>query len=127
MSFITDQEADQHPPVVATINVLTLAAATASVAQLAVSNGGTTLPGARPRFVTFVCDQVFGITFGVGGNAAGPADPVIASTAGDSRTMVYPANTPVRFRIDPAHRFFKAISTPGGTLRWYESEGPRTI
>lgn len=122
--FISDQDADNHPPAQGTITALTLAAGIASASQLSVNN-----IGGRPQFVTFACDQVFYLTMGLGGAAAGPADPVIATTGtGAGVTMgPYPANTMIRLRIPAVHRYFKAISASAGTLRWYVSEGDRTI
>lgn len=122
--FISDQESDIHPPVQGIITALALVANTASASQQSVSNAS-----GRPQFVTFACDQVFYLTMGLGGAAAGPADPVIATTGtGAGVTMgPYPANTMIRLRIPPAHRYFKAISAANATLRWYVSEGDRTI
>lgn len=126
--FISDQDSDLHPPAQGIITALALAAGVASTSQLSVSNGGTGTAN-RPQFVTFACDQTFYLTMGLGGLSAGPTDPVIATVgAGLGVTMgPYPANTMIRLRIPPAHRYFKAISASVGTLRWYVSEGDRTI
>lgn len=126
--FISDQDSDLHPPAQGIITALALAAGVASTSQLSVSNGGTGTSN-RSQFVTFACDQVFYLTMGLGGGAGGPVDPVIATVGtGAGVTMgPYPANTMIRLRIPPAHRYFKVISAAVGTFRWYVSEGDRTI
>jgi hypothetical protein len=96
-----------HPPAIA------LAANTACVET---DTGVTELTVAtRPQFITLICDQAFYFVFGVAGMDA----PTVAATPGP-----FSAGVPYSFRISKLERYFRAISTPASSLRWWLSSGP---
>lgn len=99
------------PPEEGNISVLSLSADTASAAQdLLASNI------AQTHMVTFVCNEVFYLTFST--DKASVTDPDITATSGDGRTWLCPANTPISFKIGVRNRYFKAISASACYLRW---------
>ena len=104
------------------IKVLTLTAATASSAQ------DSELSTAGRRYMTAVADAEWYILFSSNGKSdttSLPA-PVIATT-GVTTTLdgrcwgPIPAGTEFHRELSPDERYFRAISTAGGILRWYLS------
>jgi hypothetical protein len=39
----------------------------------------------------------------------------------------FASGTQVPFRVNVTQRYFRVISTPGGTLKWYRSNGPGEV
>lgn len=112
------------PPKAGKINVLTLAAATASTAQDSDQLASGT------RYLTAVCNAEWYILFTSNGKSDStslPA-PVIATTGVDATVdgrCWGPIAAGVEFHreLTPDDRYFRAISTAGGVLRWYLSSG----
>lgn len=119
MTTAEQQAADFRAPRQGQITVVALSANTASPAQ----DTGLGVTASPTGFVTIGCNEPFFVTFGPSDSLAAPD---IAATTGDGRTMgPFAANAPVSLRVDPASRYFRAISASASTLRWYVSSGSR--
>ena len=110
------QDSDILPPQVGLVVLTTLAAATASAA-IDTGTDGTT-EAKRSRFITMTCNADWNVVFSVDGTST-ITDPVVATAT----CFPVAANTWVCFRVNPAQRYFKAISTAGGALKHYISSG----
>ena len=111
------QDSDYSPPIDGGTNLVTLVAATASAATDTGVTGATVLLG--PQFITFSCTADWSLVMSKDGSST-ITTPVVATAT----CFPYLANTPVSLRITPTNRYFKAISTGGGALKWYLSSGP---
>ena len=111
------QDSDILPPQDGLVQLLTLAAATASNATDTGIDGTTETK--RSRFITMCCNADWNVVFSVDGTSTITA-PVVATAT----CFPVAANVWVNFRVNPLQRYFKAISTAGGALKWYISSGP---
>lgn len=123
MSSIADHVS---PPKAGGTKVLELVAATASTAQ----DGGNALQARR--FLTAVCDAEWYVLFTSDGTDAEESLPApdIAATGVDDTIDgrcwgPIAAGQEFHRELGPGERYFRAISTEGGLLRWYLSSGPR--
>ena len=115
---ILREDADILPPMQDAISQVTLTAATATAAQDTGVTGATNALG--PQFVTFMSTAEFYIVFSKDGTSTITTPVVTTATC----MGPFPAAVSVDFRVTPQQRYFRAISTPGGTLKWYLSNGP---
>ena len=115
---ILREDADILPPMQDAISQVTLTAATATAAQDTGVTGATNALG--PQFVTFMSTAEFYIVFSKDGTSTITTPVVTTATC----MGPFPANMSVDFRVTPQQRYFRAISTPGGILKWYFSNGP---
>ena len=115
---ILREDADILPPMQDAIFQVSMTAATATAAQDTGITGATIALG--PQFVTFMSTSEFFIVFSKDGTSTITAPVVSTATC----MGPYPAGMSVDFRVTPTQRYFRAISTPGGTLKWYLSTGP---
>jgi hypothetical protein len=112
------QDSDILPPQEGKHNHLALAAATASAVQDTGVTGASVALG--PQFITLIGNCEWYITFSDDGvNTI--VDPVVATA---TCMGPYAAGLQVPYRVNPNQRYFKAISTAGGVLKWYLSSGP---
>lgn len=114
---ILREDADVLPPQQDAVSQVTLTAATATAAQDTGVTGATIALG--PQFVTFMSTAEFYIVFSKDGTSTITAPVVTTATCFGP----FPAGVQVPFRVTPTQRYFRAISTPGGTLKWYRSNG----
>ena len=115
---ILREDADILPPMQDAISQVTLTAATATAAQDTGVTGATNALG--PQFVTFMSTAEFYIVFSKDGTSTITTPVVTTATC----MGPFPTAVSVDFRVTPQQRYFRAISTPGGTLKWYLSNGP---
>lgn len=118
---ILREDADILPPEQDAISQVTMTAATATAAQDTGVTGATNALG--PQFVTFLSTAEFFIVFSKDGTSTITTPVVTTATCFGP----YPAGASVNFRVTPTQRYFRAISTPGGTLKWYRSNGPGVL
>jgi hypothetical protein len=118
---ILREDADVLPPMQDAISQVTMTAATATAAQDTGVTGATNALG--PQFVTFMSTAEFFIVFSKDGTSTITTPVVSTATCFGP----YAAGTSVNFRVTPTQRYFRAISTPGGTLKWYLSTGPGVL
>lgn len=118
---ILREDADVLPPEQDAVSQVTLTAATATAAQDTGVTGATIALG--PQFVTFMSTAEFYIVFSKDGTSTITAPVVTTATCFGP----FPAGVQVPFRVSPTQRYFRAISTPGGTLKWYRSTGPGVV
>lgn len=118
---ILREDADVLPPEQDAISQVTLTAATATAAQDTGVTGATLALG--PQFVTFMSTAEFYIVFSKDGTSTITTPVVTTATCFGP----FPAGVQVPFRVTPTQRYFRAISTPGGTLKWYRSTGPGVL
>lgn len=111
------QDSDILPPQEGLISQVTLVAATASAAQDTGIDGSTVAK--RSAFVSLCGTAEWYIAFSSDG-AATVTTPVVATA---TCFGPYAAGVVVPFRVNPLQRYFMAISTPGGILKWYVSSG----
>ena len=112
------QDSDILPPQDGLISQVTLTAATATAATDTGITEATIALGVQ--FVTFMATAEFYIVHSVDGTSTVTAPVVTTATCFGP----YPAGVPVNFRVSKLQRYFRAISTPGGILKWYLSSGP---
>ena len=112
------QDSDILPPQDGLVSQVTLTAATATSAQDTGITEATVALGTQ--FVTFLSTAEFYIVHSVNGTSTITAPVVATATC----MGPYPASIPVSYRVSKAQRYFRAISTPGGILKWYLSSGP---
>lgn len=112
------QDSDILPPQMGLISQIILGAATACDAQDTGVTEATVALGVQ--FVTLMSTAEFYIVFSVDGTST--ITVPVAATA--TSFGPYPAGVPVNFRVSKLQRYFRAISTPGGILKWYLSSGP---
>lgn len=116
--FAVLQDSDVLPPQEGKHNHLTLVGATASAAQDTGVTGATVALG--PQFITFIGNAEWYITFSDDG-----ANTVTTPAVATATCMgPYASGLVVSFRVNPPQRYFMAISTAGGALKWYISSGP---
>ena len=108
------QDSDILPPQEGKHNHLALVAATASTAQDTGITGATNALG--PTFITMSCNADWNVVFSMDGTSTVTV-PVVATAT----CWPVAANTSVSFRVSPLQRYFRAISTAGGALKWYLS------
>ena len=118
---ILREDADVLPPEQDAVSQVTLTAATATAAQDTGVTGATIALG--PQFVTFMSTAEFYIVFSKDGTSTITTPVVTTATCFGP----FPAGVQVPFRVTPTQRYFRAISTPGGTLKWYRSTGPGVL
>jgi len=118
---ILREDADVLPPEQDAVSQVTLTAATATAAQDTGVTGATIALG--PQFVTFMSTAEFYIVFSKDGTSTITTPVVTTATCFGP----FPAGVQVPFRVTPTQRYFRAISTPGGTLKWYRSTGPGVV
>jgi len=96
-----------------------------SISAIAITTSASTAQdtsvSAEPRYVTFISDVAFYITFGNNGLNVGPTDPDGSAVSGNGRTWLVPASTQLNVLVTKTQRYFKARGTGSGTLRWYQS------
>jgi len=118
---IVREDADILPPMQDAISQVTLTAATATAAQDTGITGATNALG--PQFVTFMSTAEFYIVFSKDGTSTITTPVVTTATC----MGPFSAGVSVDFRVTPQQRYFRAISTPGGILKWYLSNGPGVL
>ena len=118
---ILREDADILPPEQDAISQVTMTAATATAAQDTGVTGATNALG--PQFVTFCSTAEFFIVFSKDGTSTITAPVVTTATCFGP----FPSSVQVPFRVTPTQRYFRVISTPGGTLKWYRSSGPGVL
>jgi len=109
------QDSDFSPPIDGGINLVTLAAATASAA----TDTGVGDTVTKPQFITMSCNADWNVVFSKDGT-----DTITAPVVATATCFPVAANAWISLRITPTNRYFKAISTAGGALKWYLSSGP---
>ena len=112
----TQQALDVSAPLSGAVPQITMLAATAFAATDTGVDGSAT--GVPPQYFTWLSPVEFYIIFGP---TSGLAAPVIGAA---SAWGPIPAGVPADFRVDTARRFFRVISTAGGSLVWRASSGP---
>ena len=115
------EDADILPPMDGSIGQVTMVAATATAAQDTGVTGATIALGSQ--FVTFMSTAEFYIVFSNAGTSSITAPVVTTATCWGP----FASGTQVPFRVNPTQRYFRVISTPGGTLKWYRSNGPGEV
>lgn len=115
------EDADILPPMDGAISQVTMTAATATAAQDTGVTGASIALGSQ--FVTFMSTAEFYIVFSNNGTSTITTPVVTTATC----LGPFPAGVQVPFRVNPTQRYFRAISTPGGTLKWYRSNGPGEV
>ena len=118
---ILREDADILPPEQDAISQVTMTAATATVAQDTGVTGATMALG--PQFVTFCATAEFFIVISKDGTSTITVPVVTTATCFGP----FPSSVQVPFRVTPTQRYFRVISTPGGTLKWYRSSGPGVL
>jgi hypothetical protein len=118
---ILREDADILPPMDGSISQVTMVAATATAAQDTGVTGATIALGSQ--FVTFMSTAEFYIVFSNNGTSTITAPVVTTATCWGP----FPSGTQVALRVNPTQRYFRAISTPGGILKWYRSNGPGEV
>jgi hypothetical protein len=81
----------------------------------------TGVNGDSSRYVTFISDIAFFVTFSNDGLDSSITDPDGTAVSGSGRTWLVPASTPLNVLVSRRSRYFKARGTGSGTLRWYTS------
>lgn len=98
-----------------------------SISAIAITTSASTVQDTgvvvnnAPRYVTFISDVAFYITFSNDGSNANITDPDGTAVSGSGRTWLVPANTQFNALVGTVQRYFKARGTASGTLRWYVS------
>lgn len=118
MSAIENAAANIAPPIQGSIRVLSVTTSASSTQDLTEFLSDSS-KRTGPRYITFICDVAWYITFN---SSTTITDPDSTSTSGNGRTWLVPASQPYHVRVTPRHPYFKARGSASGTLRWYPSE-----
>lgn len=102
-----------HPPTEDNIGVVAI-----STTVTAEQDTGVT-KALGPRQYNFVANVDVYLVFS---GASTITDPVIAGVASGTNCFLVPANTIVTFELSARSRYFVAISTTTGYLRWYRDQ-----